>query len=123
MKAKKLENLYWQYLDENREYMPEMQSGDLLCSLYGQDEFHINYKQSTLYLKNLGVMDLPEIKEQINFDWIGLIHYPDNQADLVFGLGSPYAPDNVDKLPTKNGCIMALPYALGMRLREKNQYQ
>lgn len=121
MKAKKLEKMYWQYLDQNRRYMPEMESGDLLCSLYGEDEFHMNYKQSTLYVKNIGVLDLPEIEEQVKFDWIGLIHYPGNQADLVFGLGNPYDLGNVDKLPTKNGCIMALPYALGVKLREKTQ--
>lgn len=82
------------------------------CVIYSSEEFHINPKQKTLYLKGIGVSPLPEIEEQENFkvEWIALIKHLDQDfADIVMGDGNPYQEKYSALLPHQNGVIIAVP--------------
>lgn len=107
MRTKKLEK----YFKDHSILNPMVnQSSTVRCVLYSSDEFHINKKQKTLYIKGVGVSPLPEIEELFDIEWIALIEHLDKEyADLVMGNGNPYDERYTALLPNENGIIVAIP--------------
>lgn len=118
MRTKKLEKYFMDYLQANPITAEDDGSG---CVLYSSEEFHINHKQKTLYLKGIGVSPLPEIDEQEKFkvEWIGLIKHLDQEfADIVMGDGNPYQEKYSALLPHQNGVIIAVPNSVMMKAQQ-----
>lgn len=115
MKSRKLEKLYQEYFAEHVEHMVEATDADPVCTLYGEDEFHINTRNKTLYLQGAGVIELPAMIEQDKPEWVGV--KPDGQGkfDIVMGYGSPYDDENKDNMPVKEDIILAMPHSLVRR--------
>lgn len=109
MKDKQLEN----YFKEDQGIHPQQVSEDGYGAIiYSENYFHINAKQKTIYIKDLGVIPLEEMEENIEQpDWIAITN-TGGVSNLVMGSGNPYSQEYADVLPTENGVVIAVPYSI-----------
>lgn len=109
MNKKQLENYFFEYQKQHEKTFPE--EGDSAV-IYNSKEFHINIKNKTIYINNLGIIPLPALDENMGLpDWVA-ITMQEAKNNLVMGTGNPYTSEYADVLPNENGIIVALPYSL-----------
>lgn len=118
MNIKKLEHYFNEYIKNNKKSVSE--DGDTAI-LYAPEEFNINIKERTLYIKGIGVIPLPaEVKEEIGKpDWVAICVYS-NEASVVMGSGNPYVSENIDVLPNDDGIIIAVPHSIQKKFFQNN---
>ena len=119
MRTKKLEKFFFDHNQANPVYAEDTGIG---CVLYSSEEFHINFKQKTLYCKGVGVYPLPEIEEPEAgmIEWVAIITESGQEfIDIVMGDGNPYDEKYMDMLPNQNKVIIALPNSILMKSRRR----
>jgi len=104
MRAKKLEKLFFDYMKEKN--VADLPDDFKSATIYGTDEFHINFKQKTLYIKSLGIIELNLETPVADIDWVGISPGDDK---LSLGRGNPYHDEYKQMLPYFNGVILAIP--------------
>lgn len=116
MNKKQLETHFFEYQKQHEKTLSE--DGDSAV-IYNNKEFHINKKNKTIYIDNLGIIPLPELEETIDMpDWVA-ITMQDGKNNLVMGSGNPYTEEYLDVFPNENGTIVALPYSILTRQLSK----
>lgn len=109
MNKKQLENYFFEYQKQHEKTFTE--EGDSAV-IYNSKEFHINIKNKTIYINNLGIIPLPQLEENMETpDWVA-ITIQEGKSNLVMGTGNPYTSEYVDVLPNENGIIVALPCSI-----------
>jgi hypothetical protein len=112
MRIKQLEKLFQEYKKTHTQQVSE--NGESAV-LYTKEDFHINKKQQTVYISNVGVIQINEINADLEQpDWIGFCVSGQN-ARIVMGTGNPYRDEYLDVLPVDNGMIVAIPNSLRVK--------
>lgn len=125
MKSKQLEKYFFDYQKTLIKRATEVEGAVLL----GEEEFHINAKNKTIFIKDMGILEYvpnPNVSgDGVNVakeEWLALVKVKDASVpnasviQYIVGSGNPY--DDVYKavLPTDDGRIIATPKTIIMQL-------
>lgn len=102
MKNKELKLEFFKYIEtikkDNSFYIFENEIQQLNCMLFGEESFHVNIKQKSLFIKPLKLL-FEKINGDLNdISWVGIIQEKDvNTLKLIIGFENPYIYSNNHK--------------------------
>lgn len=120
MNKKKLAQYFNEYLISFGKEAKDEQGG----LIYTKEDFNINIKNKTIYLKDFGVVTKTEdFKEGFSPDWLGY-YMEDIQTTgiedikIIIGYGNPYSVENSQYFPNKSQ-VGFIPYHMMKKLKNK----
>lgn len=115
MRAKQLENYFREYQLANP---TPVEDEGVSAIIYTKEDFHVNTKQKTVYVKDIGVISTPDLSVGNELpDWVAICINPKEVelAQIVMGTGNPYVDEYRDVLPNSNGVIVAIPNSVRLK--------
>lgn len=128
MKNKKLEELFLNYMtvlsDNNIEV--EMKDSEEMWVLFGEEDFHINKKSNTLYLKVVDILMQNIFNEDYiltgKIDWVAYKKNPITlEHQISVGVDNPFTNNTLTSFVQNQYIVKAIPYQYVRRLQKQNK--
>lgn len=127
MKNKKLTTLFLDYLTTLSQEDTNSQAGeeDQMWLLFSEEDFHINRKNNTLYVKPVDVLIENIFKddsiETAQIEWVGYQSNPLTlQHKITVGVDNPFTNYSLSSFVNNQSIIKAIPYRYAVKMHKKN---
>jgi hypothetical protein len=90
--------------------LPQAEATDVMATLYGLDEVHIDYADGTVTLPEHGPVECATLEPVPGAAWYATTPVEGLGLQFVIGIGDPYTVVPTNPLPHKGVHVMALPY-------------
>lgn len=128
MKNKKLEQLFLNYMtvlsDNNIEV--EMKDSVEMWVLFGEEDFHINRKNNTLYLKVVDILMQNIFNDDYilsgKIDWVAYKKNPITlEQQISVGVDNPFTNNTLTSFVQNQYIVKAIPYQYVRKLQKQNK--
>lgn len=129
MKNKDLEKLFMQYINTIAVLgiNAQMSEDENAWILFGEEDFHLNKKNNTLYVKPFNhLMENifpPHELENIVLDWVAFQENPETKESwLIVGPGNPFENEKLATIKNGISIVRAVPAKVAQRMQGTSLY-
>lgn len=128
MKNKELEILFLTYLTDMTTNNVDMQvkEDEEMWLLFSEDDFHINRKNNTLYLKHIDILLQNIFKENLELegkvDWVAYQKNPLTLEHLMsVGTGNPFTNQALVSFVNNKALVKAIPFQYVRKMKKQHK--
>ena len=126
MKNKKLEKIFLDYVNTIAGYGADVQAteDEEMWLLFAEEDFHVNKKMNTLYVKPIDVLIQnvfkPEIIDRANPEWVAFQQNPLTLQDkITVGFDNPFMNPTLVTIKNGRSIVRAVPFQYAKRMHKQ----